>query len=180
MAKSVDQVNRQPWSKTWNNAVYLTKPCDLGGGEFAAPIIRAAVDTSKITGATIIRAASTISAGGRRHCCALSYGETEDFAGTLSMTRCRRKHDLQATILHLMGIDHEYKMIFAPGRRFRLIRIAQWKGILALRLSLWKRQAYLFVRLLLAGAINAIPIKWESCILSGRDLALSKGANINI
>jgi hypothetical protein len=29
-------------------------------------------------------------------------------------------HDLQATILHLMGIDHEHLSHFYQGRRFRL------------------------------------------------------------
>lgn len=49
----------------------------------------------------------------------LSYGETDDFGYNIVKNPVH-VHDLQATILHLMGIDHERLTYRNQGRRFRL------------------------------------------------------------
>ena len=49
----------------------------------------------------------------------ITYGETDDFAYNVTKDEVP-VHDFQATLLHLLGIDHE-KLIFKfQGRRFRL------------------------------------------------------------
>ena len=48
-----------------------------------------------------------------------SYGETDDF-GYNVVENPVDVHDLQATILHLMGIDHERLTFRTQGRNFRL------------------------------------------------------------
>jgi hypothetical protein len=48
-----------------------------------------------------------------------SYGETDDFSYNILKDPVH-VHDLQATILHLMGIDHERLFYKFQGRRFRL------------------------------------------------------------
>ena len=63
----------------------------------------------------------------------LTYGETDDFGYNIADadgSRSARQgtftpgavhvHDLQATILHLLGIDHERLTYKFQGRRFRL------------------------------------------------------------
>ncbi len=49
----------------------------------------------------------------------LSYGETDDYSVNAVVDRVH-VHDLQATILHLMGIDHERLTYKYQGRHFRL------------------------------------------------------------
>lgn len=49
----------------------------------------------------------------------ISYGETDEF-GYNVVSDPVHIHDLQATILHLMGINHERLTYRAQGRRFRL------------------------------------------------------------
>lgn len=49
----------------------------------------------------------------------LSYGETDDY-GYNHVENQVKVHDLQATILHLMGIDHERLTYRHQGRRYRL------------------------------------------------------------
>jgi hypothetical protein len=49
----------------------------------------------------------------------LSYGETDDFAYNVVKDPVH-VHDLQATIMHLMGVDHEKLTFKYQGRRFRL------------------------------------------------------------
>ena len=46
-------------------------------------------------------------------------GETDDFCYNVVRTRCH-VHDLQATILHLLGIDHTRLTYRFQGRDFRL------------------------------------------------------------
>jgi len=52
-----------------------------------------------------------------------SYGETDDF-GFHSTTDSVDVHDLHATILHLMGLDHERLTYRFQGRDFRLTDVA--------------------------------------------------------
>jgi len=49
----------------------------------------------------------------------MSYGETDDFAHNV-VTDAVDVHDLQATILRVLGIDHERLTYRFQGRRFRL------------------------------------------------------------
>ncbi|MEX2592166.1 MAG: DUF1501 domain-containing protein [Anditalea sp.] len=62
----------------------------------------------------------------------ITYGETDElgYYGTKDRVHV---HDLQATILHLMGMDHEQLTFFHQGRDFRLTDVAGKvvKGILA-------------------------------------------------
>jgi hypothetical protein len=49
----------------------------------------------------------------------LSYGETDDYCYNIAKDPVH-VHDLQATILHLLGVDHEKLTYKTQGRRFRL------------------------------------------------------------
>ncbi|MEM7603281.1 MAG: DUF1501 domain-containing protein, partial [Verrucomicrobiota bacterium] len=49
----------------------------------------------------------------------MSYGKTDEFCYNVTESPVA-VHDLQATILHLAGIDHERLTYFHQGRRFRL------------------------------------------------------------
>jgi len=62
----------------------------------------------------------------------LSYGETDDYSVNAVVDRVH-VHDLQATILHLMGIDHQRLTFKYQGRHFRLtdVRGEVVRGILA-------------------------------------------------
>ena len=47
------------------------------------------------------------------------YGETDEFGWNITKGRIH-VHDIQATILHLCGIDHEKLTFRYQGRQFRL------------------------------------------------------------
>jgi len=49
----------------------------------------------------------------------LSYGETDDFSYNIVKDPVH-VHDFQATLMHLMGVDHERLTYKFQGRRFRL------------------------------------------------------------
>ncbi|MEL7163100.1 MAG: DUF1501 domain-containing protein, partial [Bacteroidota bacterium] len=49
----------------------------------------------------------------------LVYGKTDDFSYNITENPVH-VHDFQATILHLLGIDHEALTFKHQGRRFRL------------------------------------------------------------
>jgi hypothetical protein len=51
-----------------------------------------------------------------------SYGETDDFSYNVARDPVH-VHDMQATIMHLMGIDHERMTYRFQGRRYRLTDI---------------------------------------------------------
>lgn len=53
----------------------------------------------------------------------LVYGETDDFAHNVVKDRVH-VHDFQATLLHLMGLDHERLIYKTQGRRYRLTDVA--------------------------------------------------------
>ncbi|MDP7205250.1 MAG: DUF1501 domain-containing protein, partial [Pirellulaceae bacterium] len=53
----------------------------------------------------------------------VSYGETDEFGHKAAVNRLQ-VHDLHATILHLMGLDHEQLTYFYNGRDFRLTDVA--------------------------------------------------------
>jgi hypothetical protein len=48
-----------------------------------------------------------------------TYGETDDFGFHITKDKVH-VHDLQATILHLLGFDHERLTYHHAGRDFRL------------------------------------------------------------
>ncbi len=56
----------------------------------------------------------------------LSYGETDDFSYNI-VNQPVHVHDFQATLLHLLGIDHEQLTYKYQGRRFRLTDV---KGVI--------------------------------------------------
>jgi hypothetical protein len=60
------------------------------------------------------------------------YGETDEFGYNVT-TDGFHVHDLQATLLHLLGIDHERLTYKFQGRRYRLTDVEGKlvKGILA-------------------------------------------------
>ena len=49
----------------------------------------------------------------------MSYGETDDFGYNI-VENPVHVHDFQATLLHLLGMDHEKLTYKYQGRRFRL------------------------------------------------------------
>jgi arylsulfatase A-like enzyme len=49
----------------------------------------------------------------------ITYGQTDDFSYNIEKDPVH-VHDFQATLLHLMGIDHEQLTFKYQGRRFRL------------------------------------------------------------
>ena len=53
----------------------------------------------------------------------LSFGATDDF-GYAAVDKVVHVHDLHATMLHLLGIDHERLTVRAHGRDFRLTDVA--------------------------------------------------------
>jgi uncharacterized protein (DUF1501 family) len=53
----------------------------------------------------------------------ISYGETDEFGYNITKDPVHI-HDLQATIMHLMGIDHEQLTFKFQGRRYRLTDVA--------------------------------------------------------
>ena len=61
----------------------------------------------------------------------ISYGETDEFGYNITKDPVH-VHDFQATLLHLMGVDHEKLFFNSQGRRFRLTDVAGElvKGIL--------------------------------------------------
>ena len=62
----------------------------------------------------------------------ISYGETDDFSYNIIKDPVH-VHDFQATMLHLLGIDHERLTFKHQGRRYRLTDVHGdvVKGILA-------------------------------------------------
>ena len=49
----------------------------------------------------------------------ITYGETDDFSYNIVRDPVH-VHDFQATLLHLLGVDHEYFIFKHQGRRYRL------------------------------------------------------------
>jgi arylsulfatase A-like enzyme len=53
----------------------------------------------------------------------ISYGETDEFGYNITENPVH-VHDFHATVLHLMGLDHEKLVYKHLGRRYRLTDIA--------------------------------------------------------
>jgi hypothetical protein len=62
----------------------------------------------------------------------IRYGKTDDFAWNIVQDPVH-VHDFQATIMHLLGVDHERLTYRYQGRRFRLTDVhgKVVKGLLA-------------------------------------------------
>lgn len=85
----------------------------LWGGEFGrTPMGQGNGRDHHIRGFSMFLAGGGIRGG-------MSYGATDDF-GYHAVDKRVHVNDLHATILHLLGIDHERLTIRAQGRRFRL------------------------------------------------------------
>ena len=67
--------------------------------------------------ATLFNQSSWLAGGGVRG--GLAYGATDEF-GNAAVDQPVHIHDLHATILHLMGMDHERLTYRYSGRDFRL------------------------------------------------------------
>ena len=92
----------------------------IWGGEFGrTPFIQGKLDNRKKWGRDHHPYAFTVwmAGGGVRP--GLTYGASDDLAMNV-VDRPVHVHDLQATILHLLGIDHERLTYKFQGRRFRL------------------------------------------------------------
>jgi hypothetical protein len=51
------------------------------------------------------------------------YGESDDFAHNVVKDKVH-VHDFQATMMHLLGIDHEQFIYKSQGRRYRLTDVS--------------------------------------------------------
>ena len=103
------------------------------GGEFGrTPFIQGALDDRKRWGRDHHPYAFTSWLAGGGVKAGLSYGETDDLAMNVIRDPVH-VHDLQATLLHQLGIDHERLTYRFQGRDFRLTDVhgTVVKGILA-------------------------------------------------
>ncbi len=92
----------------------------IWGGEFGrTPFIQGALDNRKRWGRDHHPYAFTIWMAGGGIQPGLSYGGTDELCMN-AVDNPVHVHDLQATILHLLGIDHERLTYKHQGRRFRL------------------------------------------------------------
>ncbi|MEY2429562.1 MAG: hypothetical protein QOJ40_2447, partial [Verrucomicrobiota bacterium] len=90
------------------------------GGEFGrTPFREGRTASSKILGRDHYPDCFTIflAGGGIKH--GISYGETDELGFSVARDKVHI-HDLQATILHLLGFDHEKLVYRYQGRDFRL------------------------------------------------------------
>lgn len=91
----------------------------IWGGEFGRQPMSQGTPTAEIAGRDHLRTAFTIWMAGGGIKRGLVYGGTDEF-GMNAVENPVHVHDLQATILHLLGIDHEKLTYRHQGRDFRL------------------------------------------------------------
>ena len=92
----------------------------IWGGEFGrTPFLQGKIADTKRWGRDHHPYAFTIWMAGGGIRSGMSYGASDDFAHNV-VENPVDVHDLQATILHLMGLDHERLTYKYQGRRFRL------------------------------------------------------------
>ena len=92
----------------------------LWGGEFGrTPFIQGKLDERKRWGRDHHPYAFTTWMAGGGVKPGISYGETDDLAMSV-VSNPVHVHDLQATVLHLLGVDHERLTYKFQGRNFRL------------------------------------------------------------
>ncbi|MDQ8052282.1 MAG: DUF1501 domain-containing protein [Pedobacter sp.] len=122
MAKSVDQASAA-LIKDLKQRGLLDETLVIWGGEFGRTAYsQGALEVDKYGRDhhprcfTMFMAGAGIKKG-------MTYGETDDFGYNI-VSNPVHVHDFQATVLHLLGIDHE-KLIFKhQGRRYRLTDVA--------------------------------------------------------
>ncbi len=105
----------------------------IWGGEFGrTPFVQGKLSDKKNWGRDHHPYAFTIWMAGGGIKPGMTYGESDDFAHNVTRDPVH-VHDLQATILHLLGIDHERLTFKFQGRRYRLTDVHGnvVKGILA-------------------------------------------------
>lgn len=92
----------------------------IWGGEFGrTPFIQGNIDDRKRWGRDHHPYAFTIFLAGGGVKPGLAYGESDDLAMNVAVNPVH-VHDFQATLLHLLGIDHEQLTYKFQGRHFRL------------------------------------------------------------
>jgi uncharacterized protein (DUF1501 family) len=92
----------------------------IWGGEFGrTPFLQGDIADTKNWGRDHHPYAFTIWMAGAGVKPGMSYGETDDFAFNVAKDGVH-VHDFQATVLHLLGIDHERLTYRHAGRDFRL------------------------------------------------------------
>jgi uncharacterized protein (DUF1501 family) len=90
------------------------------GGEFGrTPFLQGSIEDRKVWGRDHHPYAFTIWMAGGGIKPGTSYGESDEFGHNVA-TDGVHVHDFQATLLHLVGIDHERLTFKFQGRRFRL------------------------------------------------------------
>lgn len=96
----------------------------IWGGEFGrTPFLQGDIDDKAQWGRDHHPYAFTIWMAGGGVQPGISYGATDDFAFNV-IDKPVHVHDFQATVMHLLGIDHERLTYRFQGRRFRLTDIA--------------------------------------------------------
>jgi len=89
----------------------------MWGGEFGrTPMAQGSGRDHHIRGFSMFMAGGGIRGG-------MSYGDTDDF-GYHAVDKPVHVHDMHATMLHLLGVDHEKLTFRTQGRRFRLTDVA--------------------------------------------------------
>lgn len=92
----------------------------IWGGEFGrTPFLQGAISETKTWGRDHHPYAFTLWMAGAGIKPGFSYGESDDFGHNAVIDKVH-VHDVQATIMHLMGIDHEKFTFRFQGRDFRL------------------------------------------------------------
>jgi arylsulfatase A-like enzyme len=122
MAKSVDQASAA-LIKDLKQRGLLDETLVIWGGEFGRTNYSQGKLTPENYGRdhhprcfTIFMAGAGIKKG-------FSYGETDEFGYNIIKNPVH-VHDFQATVLHLLGIDHEQLIFKNQGRRYRLTDVA--------------------------------------------------------
>ena len=92
----------------------------IWGGEFGrTPFLQGKMSDRKRWGRDHHPYAFTVWMAGAGVKAGLTYGSTDEYGYNVA-TDPVHVHDLQATILHLLGVDHERLTYFHQGRHFRL------------------------------------------------------------
>ena len=131
MAKSVDQPSAA-LIKDLKQRGLLEDTLVIWGGEFGRTNYSQGKLTPDMYGRDHHPRCFTIFMAGAGVKKGFTYGQTDDFGYNIVKNPVH-VHDFQATMLHLMGIDHEQLIFKSQGRRYRLTDVAGKvvKGVLA-------------------------------------------------